>query len=40
MVWGRSGGGPACTSAAADPPGLHHCVWEILDNDVDDEMNR
>ena len=37
-VWTRSGSDPGCTSDRPGPTGLHHLVWEVVDNAVDEAM--
>ncbi len=38
-AWRPSVGGRACTSAGSTRTGLHHLLWEIVDNSVDEVMN-
>ena len=34
----RCASGPACTSARPGLAGLHHLIWEVVDNSVDEAM--
>ena len=36
--WRPSGGGRRCISAASTAAGLHHLLWEIVDNSVDEYL--